>query len=54
MPEPKEAQKFGNLTTSDVAELLGVTPRQVRNWANDKVCPQKTMAGAVFSIGRKP
>ena len=49
MPETKPAKQFANLSTADVAELLGVTPRQVRNWAIDKGLPSKDEGrGRVF------
>jgi phage terminase Nu1 subunit (DNA packaging protein) len=37
---PKDV-KLTDLTVADIAELLGVTPRQVRNWIAEKGLPAK-------------
>ena len=41
MPKPENPRNYSALPVSDVAELLGVTPRQVRNWIIDKGLPAK-------------
>ena len=39
MAKVEGTKKYGTLTVADVAELLGVTDRQVRNWIKDKGLP---------------
>lgn len=39
MPKAENPKSYSALTVADVAELLGVTDRQVRNWIKDKGLP---------------
>jgi hypothetical protein len=41
MPKDENPKNYSALPVTDVAELLGVTPRQVRNWIVDKGLPAK-------------
>jgi phage terminase Nu1 subunit (DNA packaging protein) len=41
MPKAEATKNHGALSVIDVAELLGVTDRQVRNWIKDKGLPAK-------------
>jgi phage terminase Nu1 subunit (DNA packaging protein) len=41
MPKVENPKRYSALPVTDVAELLGVTPRQVRNWITDKGLPAK-------------
>lgn len=41
MPKDENPKSFSAMTVADVAELLGVTDRQVRNWIKDKGLPAK-------------
>jgi phage terminase Nu1 subunit (DNA packaging protein) len=42
MPKEEIPRNYSALPVSDVAELLGVTDRQVRNWIKDKGLPAKS------------
>ena len=42
MPKDENPKNYSALPVSDVAELLGVTDRQVRNWIKDKGLPAKS------------
>jgi phage terminase Nu1 subunit (DNA packaging protein) len=42
MPKPENPRNYSALPVSDVAELLGVTDRQVRNWIKDKGLQSKS------------
>lgn len=42
MPKDENSKTYSALPVSDVAELLGVTDRQVRNWIKDKGLPSKS------------
>ena len=42
MPKSENPKNYSTLTVPDVAELLGVTDRQVRNWIKDKGLPAKS------------
>jgi phage terminase Nu1 subunit (DNA packaging protein) len=41
MPKDENPKNYAALPVSDVAELLGVTDRQVRNWIKDKGLPAR-------------
>jgi phage terminase Nu1 subunit (DNA packaging protein) len=42
MPKAENPKSYAALPIADVAELLGVTDRQVRNWIKDKGLPAKS------------
>lgn len=42
MPKPENPRNYSALSVSDVAELLSLTPRQVRNLIQDKGLPAKS------------
>ena len=42
MPKDENQKNYSALPVSDVAELLGVTDRQVRNWIKDKGLPARS------------
>jgi excisionase family DNA binding protein len=46
MPKDEKPRNLSELTVAEVAELLGVTDRWVRNWIKDKGLPVKGPAGS--------
>lgn len=42
MPKSENPKNFAAMAVTDVAELLGVTDRMVRNWIKDKGLPAKS------------